>query len=343
MFVLGIETSCDETAAAVVNPATREVLSSAVYSQYVEHADYGGVVPEIAARAHQERLPELVGKALQDAELKLEDIALFASTVGPGLLGGLLMGTTYARALAMGTNKPFLGINHLEGHALSPQLAEPIDFPYLLLLVSGGHCQFVHVKALGDYEELGTTLDDAIGECFDKTAKLLGLSHPGGPAVEQAAKNGDAQVYTLPFPLNDGSLNFSFSGMKTAVRNLAQQEAPLTDEKVNDICASFQAQAAHILKKKVSKAIEQVDAKRFVIAGGVAANKTIRTELENLCAEQGVAFMAPPLAFCTDNAAMIAYAAGLRALAGEGAEGHSQTQMRPRWPLSTLVVPGKIG
>jgi N6-L-threonylcarbamoyladenine synthase len=343
MRVLGIETSCDETAAAVVDPATRTVLGNAVYSQYEEHADYGGVVPEIAARAHQERLPELVQKALDDANVTLADIDLFSATVGPGLLGGLLMGSTYARALALGAQKPFLGVNHLEGHALSPQLAEPLDFPYLLLLVSGGHCQFIHVKELGVYEELGTTLDDAIGECFDKTAKLLGLPHPGGPAVEQQAKNGKADAYTLPFPLNDGSLNFSFSGMKTAVRTLAQQEAPLNTAKVANICASFQAQCAHILVKKVEKALEVSGAQRFVIAGGVAANTIIRTALNDLCTQKNITFLAPPLAFCTDNAAMVAYAAGLRALAGEGKTGHTSTAVRPRWPLNTLAAPVKIG
>lgn len=337
MKILGIETSCDETAAAVVDVAAGEILSNQVHTQQ-EHADYGGVVPEIAARAHMERLPHLVKEALKQANLTLNQIDGIAATAGPGLLGGLLVGTSFAKSLALGAGKPFMATNHLEGHALTAHLTDKTPFPYLLLLVSGGHCVFVNVAKAGEYEELGGTLDDAVGECFDKVAKLMELPMPGGPNVEKLAEKGNPNAYPLPFPLNNKSLDFSFSGLKTAVRNLLQgleaRHTPLSQQQRADVAASFQHTVKKILVKKAHTAVKNTQAERFVLAGGVAANKLLRSGLEEMCVENGVKFSAPPLGLCTDNAVMIAYAGGLRLLKGQKTGLNSKAT--PRWPLNQL-------
>jgi len=348
MRVLGIETSCDETAAAVVerdeNGAGR-ILSSVVLSQIDDHAPYGGVVPEIAARAHVEVLDRLIKQALHEAEVKLDDVDAVAATAGPGLIGGLIVGLMTGKAIAMAAKKPFYAINHLEGHALTPRLTDGIDFPYLLLLVSGGHTQMVLVKGLGDYERLGTTIDDALGEAFDKTAKLLGLPYPGGPEVEKAAGLGDASRFDLPRPLKgEERLDFSFSGLKTAVRQLATSLQPLSQADVNDICAAFQSAVADTLNDRVSRSLALFHrrfpgaaAPALVVAGGVAANKVLRDGLQQLCGEHGFRFIAPPMALCTDNAAMIAWAGAERA-AGKPAD-PLDIAPRSRWPLDLQSAP----
>jgi len=320
MYVLGIETSCDETAAAVIERDIQGrgfIRSNIIYSQIAHHAPYGGVVPEIAARAHVDILDSLIMQALSEAGLELHQMDAIAATAGPGLVGGLLVGMMSAKALAFAADKPFLGINHLEGHVLTARLTDGLDFPYLTLLVSGGHTQIIMVKAVGEYERLGTTMDDALGEAFDKTAKLLGLAYPGGPAVEKAAIMGDASRFALPRPLKgrDG-FDFSFSGLKTAVRQLVMALGSLNERDIADICASFQAAVGDILIDRLSRACHlfknhypHLDKPALVVAGGVAANKFIRMRLQTLCDEQEFAFIAPPPLLCTDNAAMIAWAA----------------------------------
>ena len=319
MRILGIETSCDETAAAIVerdDSGKGHILSNVVLSQIAEHEPYGGVVPEIAARAHVEALDRLVERALKDANVKLDDVDAIAATAGPGLIGGLIVGLMTAKAMAMAANKPFYAVNHLEGHALTARLTDNLPFPYLLLLVSGGHTQMVLVRSLGDHERLGTTIDDALGEAFDKTAKLLGLPYPGGPAVERMALQGNPKRFPLPRPLKgEARLDFSFSGLKTAVRQTATELAPLSDQDVADICASFQDAVADTLSDRVKRSLERFKDEfpdcatpSLIVAGGVAANKTLRASLEALCAKHGFSFIAPPLNLCTDNAAMIAWA-----------------------------------
>lgn len=332
MLVLAIETSCDETAAAVVDIQARRILGSALYSQYKEHEAYQGVIPEIASRAHLERLPHLVQQALSDAKVQPAQLDALAATTGPGLTTALLMGSTFAKTMALALGKPFLATNHIEGHAVSPHLTDPtLEFPYLLLLVSGGHTQLVMVHDVGNYQLLGNTRDDAAGECFDKVGKLLGLPHPAGPQIEQLAKQGQPSV-PLPFPMNDGSLDFSFSGLKTACRDLIQHSnTPALQH--SDIAASLQTQIATIFAKKCRNALKQTQAPVLVAAGGVAANSAIRQALADMCAAAGVRFSAPPLHLCTDNAAMIAYAAGLRHLNGLDT-GTLDTPVRPRWPLT---------
>lgn len=351
MKVLAIETSCDETAAAVVDASTRDVLGQAVYSQYKEHAPYGGVVPELASRAHLERLPALVTEALNQASVAegygpltlspsyLLTLNAVAATTGPGLTTALAIGSTFAKTMAVALGKPFVATNHIEAHALTPHLINPnLTFPYLLLLVSGGHCQLIQVENVGVYHLLGTTLDDAVGECFDKVGKLLNLPHPAGPAIEQLAKQGNPQAIALPMPKNDKSLDFSFAGLKTAVRDILAKggTAPVTPTPA-DLAASFQHTVSTILTKKCRLAIEHLAQKgqkpsHLVAAGGVAANLTIRAGLQTMAEAQGVAFTAPPLSLCTDNAVMIAYTAGLRQLAGLPNEGLT-ARPRPRWPL----------
>ena len=340
LTVLGIETSCDETAAAVLRLTDKgpEVLAEVVASQFDEHRAYGGVVPEIAARAHADKCDEVIAETLARAGLRAHDLDGFAATTGPGLIGGVMVGMMTAKALAMATGKPFISVNHLEGHALSPRLSETVSFPYLLLLVSGGHCQFLQVNGVGQYTRLGSTIDDAVGEAFDKSAKVLGLGFPGGPAVERIAKSGDERAVPLPRPLLDRpGLDMSFAGLKTAVLR-ASQETPLTKERQADIAASFQAAVRDVLVEKSRRAMHAVRSGMsgerepgFVIAGGVGANQTLRSALEALCLEEGFRFSAPPLKWCTDNGAMIAYAGALRLASGDTAS--LDLAARPRWPL----------
>ncbi|RUU21364.1 tRNA (adenosine(37)-N6)-threonylcarbamoyltransferase complex transferase subunit TsaD, partial [Mesorhizobium sp. M6A.T.Ca.TU.002.02.2.1] len=292
--VLGIETSCDETAASVVTldgGGAPKILSDIVLSQIEEHAAFGGVVPEIAARAHVEALDGIIEAALADSGVDLADIDAIAATAGPGLVGGLIVGLMTAKAIAAAANKPLIAINHLEGHALTARLTDGLDFPYLLLLVSGGHTQILAVRGVGDYQRWATTIDDALGEAFDKTAKMLGLPYPGGPNVEKAAATGDATRFAFPRPMKGSAQSdFSFSGLKTAVRQAATAIAPLSDQDVADICASFQTAVADALDDRVSRALtrfrETFPDKQnpaLVVAGGVAANRTIKTKLEALC------------------------------------------------------------
>lgn len=348
-LVLGIETSCDETAASIVErnaDGEGRILSNVILSQIEEHAAFGGVVPEIAARAHVEILDDIIERALDEAGVPLSSVDAVAATAGPGLIGGLIVGLMTAKALAFAAGKPFYAINHLEGHALTPRLTDGIAFPYLLLLVSGGHTQMVLVRGIGDYERLGTTIDDALGEAFDKTAKLLGLPYPGGPAVERAAKSGDPKRFPLPRPLRgEARLDFSFSGLKTAVRQTASEIAPLSDQDVADICASFQAACADTLADRVGRSIARfqqsypdIREPALVVAGGVAANLTLRGRLETLCAQNGFRFIAPPHALCTDNAAMIAWA-GAERIAQASAEDSFDIAPRSRWPLDQRSAP----
>jgi N6-L-threonylcarbamoyladenine synthase len=348
--VLGIETSCDETAASVVTldgVSTPVISSNVVLSQIEEHAAFGGVVPEIAARAHVEALDGIVEAALADSGATLADIDAIAATAGPGLVGGLIVGLMTAKAIAAAAGKPLIAINHLEGHALTARLTDGLDFPYLLLLVSGGHTQIVAVRGVGDYQRWATTIDDALGEAFDKTAKMLGLPYPGGPNVEKAAATGDATRFAFPRPMKGlAQPDFSFSGLKTAVRQAATAIQPLSEQDVADICASFQAAVADALGDRVSRALARFR-KDFpdmlkpslVVAGGVAANSTIKATLQTLCAEAGFAFVAPPLKLCTDNAAMIAWAGIERLRAGLAEENGFDFVPRSRWPLDGVSAP----
>lgn len=348
--VLGIETSCDETAASVVSMRDGEkpeILSNIVLSQIDEHAAFGGVVPEIAARAHVEALDGIVEAALADANLDLSEIDAIAATAGPGLVGGLIVGLMTAKALASASGKPLLAINHLEGHALTARLTDGLDFPYLLLLVSGGHTQIVRVGGVGDYQRWGTTIDDALGEAFDKTAKMLALPFPGGPNVEKAAISGDPKRFAFPRPLKgEARPDFSFSGLKTAVRQAATAIAPLSDQDVADICASFQAAAADSVGDRVSRSLARFRSEypdiakpALVVAGGVAANQAIRARLFKLCEENGFEFVAPPHALCTDNAAMIAWAGIERLRAGAEEPDAFDFAPRSRWPLDSISAP----
>lgn len=336
--ILGIETSCDETAASVV-AADRTILSNVVLSQLDEHRAFGGVVPEIAARAHLDHLDRIVAQALGDAGLKLGDLSAIAATAGPGLIGGVLVGATTAKALAMVAGLPFLAINHLEGHALTARLTDNVAYPYLLLLVSGGHCQVLAVEGVGRYRRLGTTIDDAAGEAFDKTAKLMGLGYPGGPALERAAKAGDSKRFALPRPmLGRPGCDFSFSGLKTAVRRRVEELGEALDAQATaDLAACFQAAVAASLVDRSRHAIEMFEVDHgaghaFVVAGGVAANQSLRAALSELAGIRGMPFIAPPMALCTDNAAMIAWAGHERMAADPQGDG-LDFKPRPRWPL----------
>ncbi|MFU0505083.1 tRNA (adenosine(37)-N6)-threonylcarbamoyltransferase complex transferase subunit TsaD [Pseudaminobacter sp. NGMCC 1.201702] len=348
--VLGIETSCDETAASVVGlrpGAAPEILSNVVLSQIEEHAAFGGVVPEIAARAHVEALDGIIEAALSNAETGLGDIDAIAATAGPGLVGGLIVGLMMAKAIASAAGKPLIAINHLEGHALTARLTDGLPFPYLLLLVSGGHTQIVRVAGVGDYQRWATTIDDALGEAFDKTAKMLGLPYPGGPNVEKAASRGDAARFVFPRPMKgEVRPDFSFSGLKTAVRQAATAIAPLGEQDVADICASFQTAVSDALGDRVGRALTRFHeeypgaaAPALVVAGGVAANREIRATLERLCSERGFAFVAPPHALCTDNAAMIAWAGIERLRAGLSEPDAMDFVPRSRWPLDGISAP----
>ncbi|WP_373355380.1 tRNA (adenosine(37)-N6)-threonylcarbamoyltransferase complex transferase subunit TsaD [Pseudoroseicyclus sp. CXY001] len=346
--LLGIESSCDDTAAAVVRMGEApEVLANVVMGQEALHAAFGGVVPEIAARAHAEKLDFAVEAALAGAGVTLAEIDGIAVTAGPGLIGGVLSGVMLAKGLAAATGKPLIGVNHLAGHALTPQLTDGLAFPYLMLLVSGGHCQFLIVRSATEFTRLGGTIDDAPGEAFDKAARLLGLAQPGGPAVEKAAEAGDPARIDLPRPLLDRpDCDMSFSGLKTALLRardrLVDAAGGLTEADVADLSASFQAAVTEILGVKARRAIalyleEAPEAPAFAVAGGVAANRAIRAALEEEARAAGVAFAAPPLKLCTDNAAMIAYAGGLRLAAGLTDD--LTLSARPRWPLDAGAAP----
>jgi N6-L-threonylcarbamoyladenine synthase len=334
--VLGIESSCDETAAAVLAGDGR-ILADRVFSQLTDHAPFGGVVPEIAARAHIARLPGLVAEVMKEARLGFDELAAVAATAGPGLIGGLLVGTGFAKGVSIGAGVPYLAINHLEAHALTARLpglaSGAVAFPYLLLLVSGGHCQCVAVEGVGHYRRLGGTLDDAVGEAFDKTAKLLGLGYPGGPALEALATEGVAR-FELPRPLwrRDGC-DFSFSGLKTAVALLvAGYEGALPRRDAADIAASFQAAVGDIFADRLGHALTMFpEASAVVVAGGVAANLVLRARLTEVAAARGKVFLAPPLRLCGDNAVMVAWA-GIERLR-VGFSSGLDAPCKPRWPL----------
>ena len=333
--ILGIETSCDETAAAVLD-ADGRILAEAVYSQLQEHAPFGGVVPEVAARAHLARLPGLVRGVMAEAGLGFAELGAVAATAGPGLIGGLIVGATYAKGIAMAQGLPFVAVNHLEAHALTAMLTEPgTRFPYLLLLVSGGHCQCVAVRGLGDYRRLGSTLDDAVGEAFDKSAKLLGLPWPGGPALERLAVSGDPRAVPLPRPLlGRAGCDFSFSGLKTAVSRAVQKGFAAAD-----IAAGFQAAVADVLADRVRHALRMMPkATALVVAGGVAANGAVRQALAGEAMRAGLPLLAPPIRLCTDNAVMVGWAGLLRLRAGL-TDGFDHAP-RPRWPLEELSPAG---
>lgn len=345
-YFLGLESSCDETAAAVVSTSSTKsalILSSIVFDQNLLHKNFGGIVPEIAARAHAERMDICVSEALKEANVSLNDIEAIAVTAGPGLIGGVLSGIMCAKGLALGSGKPLIGVNHLAGHALTPRLTDQVQYPYLMLLISGGHCQFLLVRSANFFDRLGGTIDDAPGEAFDKTARLLGLPQPGGPSVEKVGAAGDPNRFKFPRPLLERSgCDLSFSGLKTALLRkrdeLVQQQGGLYQTDLADFCASFEEAVCDVLVEKSRRALEKYVALRpitpvFCVAGGVAANKRIRTKLENVTKESGVLFVAPPLSLCTDNAAMIAYA-GFE-LYDLGNRDDLDFAARPRWPLDS--------
>jgi N6-L-threonylcarbamoyladenine synthase len=348
LTILGIETSCDETAAAIVRRTSDGrgiILSNCMVSQLAEHAPYGGVVPEIAARAHITYLDELIASALKHAECGIRDLDGIAATAGPGLLAGVLVGVSTAKAIALAADLPFLAVNHLEGHALTPGLTGGIRPPYLLLLISGGHTQLLAVTDVGCYSRYGTTIDDALGEAFDKTAKLLGLPYPGGPVVESLAPQGNAVRFDFPRPLRGRKdCHFSFSGLKTAVRLAAEAAAPLEEVAIRDICAGFQAAIIDVLTDRCAFAMDRfcrefstAEHPILVAAGGVAANQAVKAGLQRLCSERGFRLDVPPPALCTDNAAMIAWAGAERLARGliDGLDAPA----RARWPLDPSAEP----
>jgi N6-L-threonylcarbamoyladenine synthase len=361
MLILGLETSCDETAAAVVRRdaplqgrlGQGALLSNVVLSQTKEHAPYGGVVPEVAARAHVTHMDRLVAQALAQANVSCEDLSGVAATAGPGLLGGLLVGLVTAKAIALAHDLPLVAVNHLEGHALTPRLLGPCEFPYLLLLISGGHTQFQLVRGVGDYLRLGTTIDDALGEAFDKTAKLLGLGYPGGPKVEAYARLGDAKRFAFPRPLKGrADCNFSFSGLKTAVREVVRGLEPLKEKDIADVCASFELAIADTMKDRLSKAFAafrehcpDAVSPQLIVAGGVAANQKLRAVFETTSQSHGFALQVPPIHLCTDNAAMIAWAGAERLALG--LVDTLDVSARARWPLDQASLPaygaGRLG
>ncbi|MCP4393072.1 MAG: tRNA (adenosine(37)-N6)-threonylcarbamoyltransferase complex transferase subunit TsaD [Alphaproteobacteria bacterium] len=333
MKILGIETSCDETAAAVVT-AEKEILSNIVLSQIEEHKPYGGVVPEIAARAHLEYVDGVVAKAMGQAQISWNELDAVAATAGPGLIGGVLVGAMTAKAICAVHDKPFIAVNHLEGHALTVRLTNDVEFPYLLLLASGGHCQILAVEGVGKYKLLGQTIDDAAGEAFDKVAKMLDVGFPGGPAVEKMAEKGDPNRYDFPRPMKGKpNCDFSFSGLKTAVRYKLDE---VTEDDKVDVCASFQLAVCDTIKDRLKRAIrifkeQYPEGKTLVVSGGVAANQQIRNAIYNIAELNDMEFVAPPLKLCTDNAAMIAWA-GLEHFR----LGHVNSldfKPRPRWPI----------
>ncbi len=342
-IVLGIETSCDETAAALVG-SDRRVRAERVLSQTREHAPFGGIVPEIAARSHLAHLEDMVRGALADAACDWKDIDAIAATTGPGLIGGVIVGATFAKAVALARGLPFVAINHLEGHALSARLSDDVPFPYLLLLVSGGHCQLLAVEGVGKYRRLGTTLDDAVGEAFDKVAKLLGLGYPGGPAIEKLARDGNPRRFELPRPLaGRPGCDFSFAGLKTAVRQIVDRGGVPDERARADLAASFQAAVADSLADRTGNAARifanlHPAGAHLVVAGGVAANQALRARLAKVAEAHGLSLVAPPIRLCTDNAAMIAWA-GVERLA-LGLVSPLDIACRPRWPLEELASAG---
>ena len=348
MLVLGIETTCDETAAAVVerrDDGSGKILSNIVLSQTNEHAIFGGVVPEIAARAHVESLDRVIAKAMADAQQRFDRLDGIAAAAGPGLIGGVIVGLTTAKAIALVVKKPLIAVNHLEAHALTARLTDGTAFPYCLFLASGGHTQIVAVRGIGDYSLLGTTVDDAIGEAFDKTAKLLGLGYPGGPQVENEAARGNPLRFALPRPMHGrDEPDFSLSGLKTALRLEAEKIAPLSDQDVADLCASFQQAVVDVIMDRLRAGI-RIFRERYglptaiVAAGGVAANQAIRKVLHRVAFEFGTVLVAPPPALCTDNGAMIAWA-GAERLAHKLVD-PLDTAPRARWPLDEVTKPAQ--
>lgn len=338
MLVLGIESSCDDTGISIVSEE-KEILSNVIFSQFKDHAPYKGVVPEIASRSHMKALDLCLAESLKQAGVKLSDVDAVASTGGPGLIGGVIVGTMFGKSLAYGLNKPYIAINHLEGHLLSPRITSDLEFPYLMLLVSGGHCQFVAALEFGKYKILGSTLDDAVGEAFDKTGKMLGLDYPAGPEIEKLALDGDARRFKLPRPLlNQPNCNFSFSGLKTAVRDLISKSD--IEKDIKDICASFQYIVGEILIERTGKAIkafaELSDSKNFAIAGGVAANKYLGSKMKDFLASEGYSLHIPPMNLCTDNGAMIAWA-GIERLK-RGIVSNQSFTPRAVWDLESIDV-----
>ncbi len=347
---LGIESSCDETSAAIVD-SDRNILSHIIYSQIPEHQKYGGVVPELAARAHILAIDEVIKRTLIEAGKTIDDLDVIAATAGPGLIGGVLIGWMAATGIAQATGKPLVAVNHLEGHALVPRLhaaaangmdgVTSVEFPYLLMLASGGHCQILLVRGVGQYEMIGQTLDDSAGEAFDKIAKMLGLGYPGGPVVDRRAAQGNPKAFDFPRPLCDKpGCDFSFSGIKTAARTfLSQVEPPYSDELINDFCASFQAAVVDCIINRLNNAFNDarvIDSapKTLVVAGGVAKNSAVRSAMENLAKKHNVIFAAPPMNLCTDNGAMIAWAGLENYRLGKIVK--EPVAPRPRWPLTEL-------
>ncbi len=334
MKILGIESSCDETAASIVT-SERKILSNVIVSQIAEHQRFGGVVPEIASRAHLTHVQEVVDKALKDASLEFSDLDAIAVTAGPGLIGGLLVGVMFAKGLSFAINKPLLAINHLEGHALTARLTNEVEFPYLMLLVSGGHCQILMVEEVGIYHKLGGTLDDAVGESFDKVAKMLKLDYPGGPIIEKLALRGDASAYSFPQPMKGrAGCDFSFSGLKTAVR-LIIEKTELNQNNIANICASFQKTISDTLLERLDNAIKITKVshpkiKQLIIAGGVAANQYLLKTIHYQMLKHNLETIAPPIKLCTDNAAMIAWA-GIERFQRGLIDANIIT--RSRWPL----------
>ncbi len=338
MIILGLETSCDDTGVGIVT-ADRRILANVVATQLEEHKPYGGVVPEIAARAHLDVIDDVIAQALRDSGLCFSDLSGVAATTGPGLIGGVMVGAMMGKAIAAVRKLPFISVNHLEAHALTARLTDNVAFPYLLLLASGGHCQLLLVRGVGDYRLLGRTIDDAVGECFDKCAKMLGLGYPGGPLIEQVARSGNPKAFTLPRPMvGRAGCDFSFSGLKTAVRTQLDGR-DLTPTLIADMAASLQNTIADSIADRAAHAFaclkqEEQKVTAFVAGGGVAANLALRTRLTALAAENDVAFVAPPPKLCTDNGVMVAWAGVERLRLGlsDGLDSHA----RPRWPLEEL-------
>ena len=350
--VLGVESSCDDTAASVVKITNCtdnkkiEVLSSIVLNQNSLHSEFKGIVPEIAARAHSERIDICTKEALKKANISIKDIDLICVTSGPGLIGGLLSGVMFAKGLAKGLNKPIVGVNHLAAHCFSVKMLHKLDCPYLTLLVSGGHCQFLIVKGVDSFYRLGGTIDDAPGECFDKIASFLGIGYPGGPIIETRSKKGNEERFDFPKPMYDSTFNMSFSGLKTAVKreteNLIKKQGGLYQKDINDICASFQKTATEIFKLKTKNAIKffyekYQNHKSLAVVGGVAANEKIRTELEQIAIENSFNFFTVPAKYCTDNAAMIAFL-GFEKYVSSNFNSTDLT-VKPRWPLDKISKP----